>query len=196
MAYTVFLSYGGKDNDLVSAINESLSRFSNIEVYIAEWIQMAGVPLEVKVRNGLDRSFAMIALITNNSINSEWMQQEIGYATAKNRNIIPIVEQGVNIKGFLEAKEYIPLERYNLDFCIYLIIHRLNTLIGSNQYFCNLGNLNFTCWSCNNKCSMIMPNQQNINETLEKHLVYNFTCQKCQKITNLDPMTFKPSPQY
>jgi len=107
MTYRVFISFATGDDDCVTQLNESISRLENVEVYIPNWIQNEGENIDYKIKEGLDSSRVVIVLMTFNSTNTIWLNQQIGYAFAKNIPIILMVEKGIDVKGFLEGHYFL-----------------------------------------------------------------------------------------
>lgn len=128
MIHRIFISYATGDEAHVNELYESLSKLENIEVYIPERIAK-DESFNLKVRDGLDTSKAVIILMTFNSTNTMWLNQEIGYATAKNIPIIPIIEQGINIQGFLEGKDYFIFKRGDFRYNVNQVITKLRSVL-------------------------------------------------------------------
>src|SRR6185437_11705004 len=62
--------------------------------------------LTEKVKTGIFECDYFIPILTRNSISTQWVNQEIGFATAINRKIIPIVERQLidKLKGFIHKQ--------------------------------------------------------------------------------------------
>jgi hypothetical protein len=60
----------------------------------------------------------VLTLLTIEGNRSRWVNQEIGYAEGKGKIIIPIVEVGVKVTGFLEGREYISFKRNEPDSAV------------------------------------------------------------------------------
>jgi len=129
MTRRIFISYTTGDEANVNELYDSLSKLENIEVYIPEWIPKKDDNFNLKVREGLDTSKALIVLMTFNSTNTIWLNQEIGYAAAKNIPIIPIIEQGIDIQGFLEGRDYLMFKRGDFRYNIDQVITRLRSIL-------------------------------------------------------------------
>lgn len=56
------------------------------------------------------------------------VNQEIGYAHGKSRLIVPIVEEGVKVTGFLEGLEYIPFRKREPSEAISKVVEYLRGL--------------------------------------------------------------------
>jgi len=114
LAYKVFVSHSTRDQGLVIALANLLSKFG-IKVFVAEWYLAPGARLEKKVFDRVLEADCVIVLLTNNGIRSTWVQQEIGYALKSQKLIIPLVEKGMDSRelGALQGKEYIEYDPSN-----------------------------------------------------------------------------------
>jgi len=107
MAYKVFISHSTKDQGLVMALANTLSKFA-VDVYVAEWYLTPGEHIEKKVFTQIDNADCIVLLLTGNGIRSNWVHQEIGYAKKAGKPLIPLVEKGVKDDlGVLGGREYI-----------------------------------------------------------------------------------------
>lgn len=108
MAYTVFISHSTRDQGLVIALANLLSKYG-AAVFVAEWDLSPGEQLDKKVFDRIRASDCVVTLLTRNGLRSSWVQQEIGYALRSQKPLIPLVEKGVEVKdlGALHGREYI-----------------------------------------------------------------------------------------
>jgi len=67
------------DQELAKLLKRQL-RKNNIDGYLAEQTREFDIPLNQKIRDKIDASDYLVAIITENSINSPSVHQEIGYA--------------------------------------------------------------------------------------------------------------------
>jgi len=127
MAFTVFLSHSTKDLDIVNELAKWL-RLNGVVVHIASSQIQAGEPLSKKVSSLLESSDCVLAILTLNGARSEWVNQEIGYAIRRGILVVPVVEEGVKVKGFLASLEYIPFDRRNPYDAVTRAVEYLRTL--------------------------------------------------------------------
>src|SRR5712692_9393650 len=108
MAYKVFISHSTRDQGLVIALANLLSKYG-ATIFVAEWYLAPGEALHKKVTGQIQNSDCVVALLTRNGMRSNWVQQEIGYTLNSQKPIIPLVEKGVDQKdlGALHGREYI-----------------------------------------------------------------------------------------
>jgi hypothetical protein len=104
MAYKVFISHSTRNQGLVISLANLLSKFG-VEVFVAEWYLTPGECIDKKVSKQIESSDCVVALLTQNGIRSNWVQQEIGYALHCNKLVIPLVEKGTDPKdlGILQV---------------------------------------------------------------------------------------------
>lgn len=106
MAFTVFISHSVSDLNVVYQFQYWL-KVNGIGVYVAMRQPQLGISLPIKVSNAIQQSDCVIAILTQSGDKSAWVNQEIGYAKAAGKLIIPVVEEGVDPKGFVADVEYV-----------------------------------------------------------------------------------------
>ncbi len=195
MTYRIFISFATGDGDWASQLNDSISRLENVEVYIPAWIQTEDKNIVSKIKNGLDSSHAVIVLITFNSTNTAWLNQQIGYAFAKNIPIILVVEKGIDVVGFLAESPFITYMRGNFKQNIYQVISKLRTLFPRHLLKHSIKNFFVTCPICNKKFLESLPSQDVISAKVEGGLTLDCKCQFCTVPINIEPSTLSPIKQ-
>ncbi len=112
MAYKAFLSHSMAPVDLgfvYEVARQALGR--NVTCYVAERDYQLGVHLPTKIEQNIRDSDCMVVFLTQGGHHSNWVNQEVGFAKACEKLIIPIVEAGVIPTGFLVGLEYLPINR-------------------------------------------------------------------------------------
>lgn len=111
MAYNVFLSHCEADKHWVQWIAQNAQNIG-INVYMYEHDVQPGMPIADKVQSEIENSQAIVVLLTLSSEYSPYVQQEIGFASAKEKLVIPLVQAGVSKRclAMLEGLEYIPFD--------------------------------------------------------------------------------------
>ncbi len=111
MQYTVFLSHSSADSSVVHSIASQLEIYG-ITPIVAGNERPHTFPQELsdKIKMLIQQSDCVVALLTRDGVDSNWVHQEIGYTLDK-KPLIPIVESDVppGDLGFLQGAEYIPL---------------------------------------------------------------------------------------
>jgi hypothetical protein len=110
----VFLSHSTQDQVHVALVQRQIEALG-IQVYLAEHDPQSGTSIAAKVEDALRRCHAVVVLITETSINSNYVQQEIGLARAHQKLIVPIVERSVDKTrlGMLAEVEWLELDLSN-----------------------------------------------------------------------------------
>jgi len=110
----VFLSHATADTAQVELVARQIKALG-ITVFLAEHDPQPGTVLADKVRAAIHRSKAFVVLVTSTSINSAYVQQEVGIAHESSTPIIPLVEKGVDTRGLgiLQGLEYLEFDPAN-----------------------------------------------------------------------------------
>lgn len=108
---SVFLSHSSADKDFARKLASALKK-SGIEVWIDEAEIKAGHSLFDRISEGLVQSDYLVAILSPNSVSSEWVNREIGSALIeeidrKQVRIIPVLYKTCEIPVFLRPKLYI-----------------------------------------------------------------------------------------
>lgn len=124
MAFKVFISHSTTDLGPVYQFKYWLE-MNAIQTYVAELYLQPGVELPSKIANAINWSDCVIAIMTKDGDRSAWVNQEIGYATRAGKLIVPVVEDGVELKGFVRDLEYITFIRESPEITIGKVIDYL-----------------------------------------------------------------------
>ncbi|WP_175059795.1 toll/interleukin-1 receptor domain-containing protein [Thermococcus sp. 2319x1] len=107
---SVFIGHSSPDYEVITKVKETLE-VQGFYVYLAEEDVRAGTYLSAKIEEAIGRCDVVLAILTSKVSKSAWVQQELGYAKAIGKLIIPLVEERVNITGFLTGVEKIRSEK-------------------------------------------------------------------------------------
>ncbi len=109
--YQIFLSHSGADAAWVLWLAEEIKNIG-IVPYVFEQDPQPGRYVSDKVKAAITASDALVVFMTVNSHRAPYVQQEIGFAEALDKLIIPIVQPGLDPQMFamLQAREYIPFD--------------------------------------------------------------------------------------
>jgi hypothetical protein len=82
-----------------------------VSVYLAENDPRPGEVVAAKVMTEIKACDAMVVLLADGGASSAWVQQEIGAAKAFDKLIVPIVQQGTDVRmGALAGLEWIEVD--------------------------------------------------------------------------------------
>ena len=93
-------AFGGTDEALADTLKEDLAA-AGIDGYLAEKTQRYDLLISDKIRQEIDESDWLVAVITKRSHASASVHEEIGYALGRGIRVAPMVEEGVEKSGVL-----------------------------------------------------------------------------------------------
>lgn len=197
-----FIGYSSRDEPYVARLCKSLDTVG-ANPYVAEWWLEAGRPLAEKIEKNIAVSTCLVALLSDEANRSPWVHEEIGYAMAKGIPVIPVVEDGVKIRGFLEGLEYIAYDKYDFDETTYRIITSVRTVVYMPAIIAPairpptraLDTLRFRCKACDREFTEPLPAQDEINRAIERGHVFIFDCPFCGNRIKVNPKTFEAENQ-
>lgn len=108
----VFLSHATADGQHMELVRRQIEALG-ANVYLAEHDPQPGTLLVDKVHAALQRAALVVVLVTSTSVNSNYVQQEIGAARAYGKLIIPIIDSRIAGRidlGMLQGAEYLELD--------------------------------------------------------------------------------------
>ena len=110
MKKNVFISYCSGDISKVKALVRRIEKTDCLHPIVVEYGRHSMQYLADKVIDGFKMADYIVPILTNNSINTQYINQEIGYAKAKKIPIMPLIEQDVmyKLKGFVTSQNDLP----------------------------------------------------------------------------------------
>jgi hypothetical protein len=110
MKQGIFISYSDFDKDKVDLIVNELEGSTKFFPIVIASNRKALKPLAQKVADGIIQAKVILPILTKNSIPTQWINQEIGFATALSKRIMPIVESDLidKLKGFIHKQIDLP----------------------------------------------------------------------------------------
>jgi hypothetical protein len=102
----IFVSYSDLDNNKMRCVERVIIKAGKFSPRIIADNRQALVQLSEKVSKGIIECDYFVPIITRRSISTQWLNQEIGYAVAIKKRIIPIVEGELidKLKGFIHKQ--------------------------------------------------------------------------------------------
>ena len=132
----VFISYSGADLSSVRQIAEKIKPFAGPKFWDQD--QMPGKEAWPTIFSWIDSAKCAIVVITDNVVaRGESVNQEIGYARAKGKIIIPLVSNGVpkDRLGCLNGVTYIPFDTAQPQAAIDAIILQIKSLLSEADFW-------------------------------------------------------------
>lgn len=107
----IFLSHNMHDRQWCEWLKARAEEL-DVKVYMAEHDVRPGESLKDKITKAINKSDAVLALITTNSVNATFVNQEIGYAISAKKLVIPLVQPGISQDqlAMLQGTEYIAFD--------------------------------------------------------------------------------------
>lgn len=99
------------DRDHVTVVQRQIEALG-VDVYLAEHDPRPGTSIAGRIEEALRASHAVVVLVTTNSIDSAYVQQEVGLARAYGRPIVPIIDRHVDKTrlGMLAEVEWLEID--------------------------------------------------------------------------------------
>jgi hypothetical protein len=106
----IFISYSDTDKKRMRQLENVIAKNSDFKAEIIGDKRSVLTDLTKKVKSGIFESDYIVPILTRHSMNTQWVNQEIGYAVAQNKIIKPIVEKSVieKLKGFIHKNVDLP----------------------------------------------------------------------------------------
>lgn len=138
----VFISHNYKDKPMARKIAKELDKYG-IKVWLDESEIRLGDSLIEKIRDGLEHMDYLIALISENSVHSEWVKKELDIAMNKEidgRKVIaiPILVGKCELPGFLKGKLYADMStarKYNENIPVLIRRFDINEIVDDKNEF-------------------------------------------------------------
>lgn len=103
MPTKIFLSYSTENKNKMTALKKAIAKQQRLEPIVIADRRSPRKPLDEMVKEGVKEASYIIPILTADSIYNQWVNQEIGFAEALEKNIYPIVEKSIlnDLKGFI-----------------------------------------------------------------------------------------------
>jgi hypothetical protein len=113
----VFLSHSSKDKAFVEDLAKKL-QFDGFSVWYDKWEIHVGDSIVQKINEGISTSDFLLVILSTNSVNSKWVQEELNAATIKNINskgafILPVLLEKCELPPLLSDKKF---ANFSVDF--------------------------------------------------------------------------------
>lgn len=110
----IFVSYSSKDKGTAGRVAEAIKQTGARPFLAHETIEVS-TEWRAEILKYLRTCSAIFCLITKSFLDSEWTQQEAGFAIARNVKVIPLLFDGLKPPGFIEAYQGVHVREDNLE---------------------------------------------------------------------------------
>jgi hypothetical protein len=97
-----FISYSSKDKAIAAKVATAIKSAGG-EAFLAHETIEVSTEWRTEILKQLGTCPVIFCLITKNFLDSEWTQQEAGYAIARGMKVVSLIFNGIRPPGFLEA---------------------------------------------------------------------------------------------
>jgi hypothetical protein len=107
----VFISFNEADRKRMEILRNRINKSELIEALVVEDEREGNVLLTEMVKKSMDESNFLIVILSDKSINEQWVNQEIGYAMSREKmEVLPVVQNSVikELKGFIHRQSHLP----------------------------------------------------------------------------------------
>jgi hypothetical protein len=129
ISFSLFASYSTKDIEKVKPVLNYLSQISGVGIFFADAELQPGDIISDRIIQNIQSADIFLTFYSKESIQSTYVQQEIGAARSHNKIIIPILLDGTKPTGMLAGIHYLDLSDAHKQFSE---IDRLHTFIVNN----------------------------------------------------------------
>jgi len=110
MIIKIFISYSNVDRAKMISLRKRIEMHNSLKAIVVADERKASKLLTEKVKDGIKACDYFVCILTEESILNQWVNQEIGFATALDKSIRPIVASGIldKLKGFIHKQMDLP----------------------------------------------------------------------------------------
>lgn len=110
MSISIFISYSNEDSGKMRSLQRQIKAHRDLEAIVVADDRKASKLLSDKVKEGIEECDYFVCILTSKSISNQWVNQEIGYATALGKSILPVIDAGIldELKGFVHKQMDLP----------------------------------------------------------------------------------------
>lgn len=114
MKINIFISYSSENANKMNALKRAILKSEMLAPIVVADKRSPKKSLADKVRGAILESDYLVPILTESSINNQWVNQEIGFAEALGTKIkiFPIVEKAIfnDLKGFIHSNLELPYQ--------------------------------------------------------------------------------------
>ena len=185
--FKVFLSHAEEDYQLVYRIWSILDHIK-ADSYMHELYPDYRQDIPTGIRDVLRNCVMCVSFLTAQGINSRWVQQELGVAYAFDKIIVPVLEGGVDYKGFVQMRTRIAYQPTDPDFMIYEVIYAVRLhAIGFGRIPSGIA---LTC-AHDHQHDYGLPSISEVNHAIKAKKPFVINCQTCKEEIKFSPVTLE-----
>ncbi len=184
----VFISHASEDLDELEMFLHPL-QYLPLDRYVAVNKQQVGW-LPETIQKELEASDVIVPFLTKDSMDNRWVNQEIGYAMARNIPVIPVFETSDAMSGLIENVEGVPIDRSEPPDTTYGVISRLREIFAPLSEVMADWYLEILCIECGEfNIFPISQSQEGLKHKHDSGDLIDRTCSKCRTRYRFDPLS-------
>ncbi|WP_439025914.1 toll/interleukin-1 receptor domain-containing protein [Haloarchaeobius sp. DT45] len=187
----VFVSHATEDLELAQELFGTVRNLP-VGVHLAmEAIESGRARGDLKGR--LANSDVVVAILTEDGVTDTWVNQEVGYATARGIPVLPLYAAGVEPPGYIEHVEGVTLEPDEIPVTVFNLLCRLRAELAP------LGTLSTPNWFVRFPCNFhgcehpvlldIEQRQKDLWQLYKHNQPLVATCDECGSNYLFNPVT-------
>ena len=198
--YQIFIAHSSEDDPLAYNVKNALSKIYEFRPYLAEDYKIPGENFKLRIQKAIQGSRCFIVLLTENGMKSQWVNQELGFAVAKKRKIIPITYSNCasKLKGFItkDSDDLIFIDKREALLLNDILLEIRRTIIKG----LNIGVLNIilSCSNCTDNKGLAfkqityLPSHKEILQCFDEgKYILNGRCTNCNSHLPFNLFTFQ-----
>jgi len=123
----IFVSYSTKDRAIAAKVANSIRLAGGGEAFLAHETIEVSTEWRSEILRHLRTCSVIFCLITKNFLDSEWTQQEAGFALARGMKVVSLLFNGISPPGFMEAFQGIHVTVDNLETIVKELVENIKT---------------------------------------------------------------------
>jgi len=180
--YDIFLSHSEQDEDLIARIHNSLLKLG-LEVYVEEYESTYGEDLVDCVCDAIEKSNYFLVVLTDKSIKSQWVNQEIGYAFALEKDIIPVRVGEIQHTGMISNIKSVKAKANDYESIITEILYHFADLEDITEF-------SYECDKCDEDDMWSLPDESDLKQWVKRKEPFKLEC-TCGYANKLNPRTLE-----
>lgn len=183
----MFISHASKDAGLASRIANALDPLG-LSAFVYENYRVGGQNRFEVIGERITECPYFVLVLTKRARSSQWVNQEIGFAAANDKELIPLVGVSPVRKrrmphfGFAELSDPLDLDPGKPESAIGELLRTLMSYARRDKYW--QGMIRLTC-----KCDW--RGRKGVRNLTQ----WDWACPSCHRIISVSPVTFEPIPQ-
>lgn len=183
MISRIYISHCEQDLHLAEEVALALARIG-LEC-LASSYDSAGLLRSERASFGIRNSDCFVPILTTSGALSRTVNQEIGFARALDRLIMPVKEACIEMPFLIEHLYPIALSDGDCSDAVGVLIRTIRSLT-------RLEWLRVKCPGCSEEMTQYLTPQEDVDRAIKIGIFLETVCSYCERAISIDPRTFEP----